>query len=107
MSADTPVIDRIDPKVLKTVLTRTSQQIGGSFGTAVLAVILEQSISGGGTAAMVSGFHVAFWWATGFSLVATALCAWLPGRTQIREAAVAAAAARASADLATAEPASR
>jgi EmrB/QacA subfamily drug resistance transporter len=86
------------------VLTRTSQQIGGSFGTAVLAVILEQSISGGGTAAMVSGFHVAFWWATGFSLVATALCAWLPGRTQIREAA---AAARASADLATAEPADR
>jgi EmrB/QacA subfamily drug resistance transporter len=77
------------------VLTRTSQQIGGSFGTAVLAVILEQS-----------GFHVAFWWATGFSLVATALCAWLPGRTQMREAA-AAAAARASADLATAEKADR
>jgi len=63
------------------VLTRIAQQIGGSFGTAVLAVILEQSISGAG--AVASGFHVAFWWATGFSLVATALCVWLPGRKQI------------------------
>lgn len=76
------------------VLTRTAQQIGGSFGTAVLAVILVQSTSGTSTAAVVSGFHVAFWWATGFSLVATALCAWLPGREQIRSAA--AIAARAS-----------
>lgn len=73
------------------VLTRTAQQIGGSFGTAVLAVVLEQSISGAGTGAVVSGFHVAFWWATGFSLVATALCVWLPGRHQVRNAAAAAA----------------
>lgn len=70
------------------VLTRTAQQIGGSFGTAVLAVILVQSIAGAGPGAAVSGFHVAFWWATGFSLVATALCAWLPGREQVRAAAV-------------------
>jgi EmrB/QacA subfamily drug resistance transporter len=84
------------------VLTRTAQQIGGSFGTAVLAVILEQSISGSGTTAMVSGFQTAFWWATGFSLVATALCAWLPGRTQVRDAAEAAAASRASAEVAAA-----
>ena len=75
------------------VLTRTSQQIGGSFGTAVLAVILERSITGAGTASVVAGFHVAFAWATGFSLLATALCAWLPGRFQIRAAAAAAAAA--------------
>jgi EmrB/QacA subfamily drug resistance transporter len=60
------------------VLTRIAQQIGGSFGTAVLAVILVQS-----------GFHVAFWWATGFSLLATALCVWLPGRKQVRAAAAA------------------
>ncbi len=77
------------------VLTRTAQQIGGSFGTAVLAVILERSITGAGTGAMVAGFHVAFWWATGFSLVATALCIWLPGRKQVRAAAAAAASAAA------------
>jgi predicted MFS family arabinose efflux permease len=51
------------------VLTRTAQQLGGSFGTAVLAVILQRS-----------GFHAAFWWATGFALLATLLCTWLPGR---------------------------
>jgi EmrB/QacA subfamily drug resistance transporter len=78
------------------VLTRIAQQIGGSFGTAVLAVILERSVSGAGTGAVVSGFHVTFWWATGFSLVATALCAWLPGRRQVRAAAAAAAAGSAA-----------
>lgn len=67
------------------VLTRIAQQIGGSFGTAVLAVVLEQSIAGPG--ALVSGFHAAFWWATGFSLLATALCVWLPGRKQVLAAA--------------------
>ncbi|MFF7329798.1 DHA2 family efflux MFS transporter permease subunit [Streptomyces sp. NPDC008150] len=74
------------------VLTRTTQQIGGSFGTAVLAVVLERSVSGTGEGALVSGFHTAFWWATGFSLVATALCVWLPGRAQVHAAAARAAA---------------
>ncbi|WP_245178812.1 MDR family MFS transporter [Streptomyces montanisoli] len=87
------------------VLTRTAQQIGGSFGTAVLAVVLERSVSGGGAGAVVSGFHVAFWWASGLSLVATALCVWLPGRKQVLAAAAAAAAASAPPALAaTAEP---
>ena len=70
------------------VLTRTAQQLGGSFGTAVLAVILDRSITG--SASLVPAFHVAFWWATGFSLLATALCVWLPGRKQVHEAAEAA-----------------
>ncbi len=55
-------------------------EIGGSFGTAVLAVILEQSISGAGTGAVVPGFHTAFWWATGFLARRDgAQAAWLPG----------------------------
>jgi MFS family permease len=78
------------------VLTRIAQQVGGSFGTAVLAVVLEQSVAGAGPGAVVSGFHVAFWWATGFSLLATALCVWLPGRKQVRAAAEAAAAGAAT-----------
>lgn len=73
------------------VLTRIAQQIGGSFGTAVLAVVLEQAVSGTGSGAITSGFHIAFWWATAFALVATALCIWLPGREQVRAAAAAAA----------------
>jgi len=61
------------------VLTRISQQIGGSFGTAVLAVILESALAAhhGNT---VAAFHVAFWWSVGFSGVAALLAAWLPGR---------------------------
>jgi len=60
------------------VVTRTVQQVGGSFGTAVLAVILTAGIAAqhGNLAA---GFHLAFWWASGFSAVAVLLSLWLPG----------------------------
>jgi EmrB/QacA subfamily drug resistance transporter len=60
------------------VLTRTAQQIGGSFGTAVLAVILEGAIAAH-PATLADAFHVAFWWSVGFSAVAVLLSLWLPG----------------------------
>ena len=60
------------------VLTRTAQQIGGSFGTAVLAVILEEAIAAH-PATLVDAFRVAFWWSAGFSAVAVLLSLWLPG----------------------------
>ena len=60
------------------VLTRTAQQIGGSFGTAVLAVILEGAIAAH-PATLADAFHVAFWWSAGFSAVAVLLALWLPG----------------------------
>jgi EmrB/QacA subfamily drug resistance transporter len=60
------------------VLTRTAQQIGGSFGTAVLAVILESTIAAH-PATPADAFHVAFWWSAGFSAVAVLLSLWLPG----------------------------
>ena len=70
------------------VLTRTAQQIGGSFGTAVLAVILESAIAAH-HGALADAFHVAFWWSAGFSAVAVLLSLWLPGaqRTPPAEAA--------------------
>jgi EmrB/QacA subfamily drug resistance transporter len=52
------------------ILTRIAQQVGGSFGTAVLAVILAATHS----------FDQAFWWAVGFAAGAVALSLWLPGR---------------------------
>jgi EmrB/QacA subfamily drug resistance transporter len=67
------------------VLTRTAQQIGGSFGTAVLAVILEGAIAAH-PAALADAFHVAFWWSAGFSAVAVLLCLWLPGAQRAPEA---------------------
>jgi EmrB/QacA subfamily drug resistance transporter len=60
------------------VLTRTAQQIGGSFGTAILAVILESAIAAH-PATLADAFHVAFWWSVGFSAVAVLLSVWLPG----------------------------
>jgi EmrB/QacA subfamily drug resistance transporter len=60
------------------VLTRTAQQIGGSFGTAVLAVILEGAIAAH-PATPTGAFHLAFWWSVGFSAVAMLLSLWLPG----------------------------
>jgi len=53
------------------ILTRIAQQVGGSFGTAVLAVVLAGTHS----------FHQAFWWAIGSSALAVALSPLLPGRT--------------------------
>ncbi len=66
------------------VLTRTAQQIGGSFGTAVLAVILEGAIAAH-PATPADAFHVAFWWSTGFSAVAVLLSLWLPGAQRAPE----------------------
>jgi EmrB/QacA subfamily drug resistance transporter len=60
------------------VLTRTVQQIGGSFGTAVLAVILSSAIAAH-HGHLATGFGIAFWWATGFSALAVLLALWLPG----------------------------
>jgi hypothetical protein len=67
------------------VLARTAQQIGGSFGTAVLAVILETAIAAR-PATLADAFHVAFWWSVGFSAVAVLLSLWLPGVQRTPEA---------------------
>jgi EmrB/QacA subfamily drug resistance transporter len=61
------------------VLTRMSQQIGGSFGTAVLAVILASSVAVH-PGNLNGAFQVAFWWSAGFSAVAVLLSLWLPGK---------------------------
>ena len=60
-------------------LTRIAQQVGGSFGTAILAVILEQTIASN-RGNLVPAFHVAFSWSVGFSAFAAILALWLPGR---------------------------
>ncbi|GMA23442.1 hypothetical protein GCM10025864_12010 [Luteimicrobium album] len=70
------------------ILTRATQQLGGSFGTAVLAVVLESAIAsavvehGPGPA----GLAHAFWWATAFTLVGAVVALRLPGRGRPRVA---------------------
>jgi predicted cobalt transporter CbtA len=46
--------------------TRIAQQVGTSFGIAIVAVVL-QSLLGRSAA---SAFHGAFWWATGITVAA-------------------------------------
>ena len=62
------------------IITRLAQQTGGAFGTALLAVILESATRGTRTGDLVDGFHVAFWWAVGFTVLAIMVCRFLPTR---------------------------
>jgi EmrB/QacA subfamily drug resistance transporter len=58
---------------------RILQQLGGSFGVAIFAVILE---SGLGSVEPVAAFNDAFWWSIGFTVVAF-LAGWLlPGKVR-------------------------
>ncbi|WP_235940905.1 DHA2 family efflux MFS transporter permease subunit [Paramicrobacterium fandaimingii] len=49
-----------------TMLTRITQQIGASFGVAVVAVVLQNSVATDVTA----GFQTAFWWLIGITVLA-------------------------------------
>jgi hypothetical protein len=55
--------------------TRISQQVGASFGVAIVAVVL-QSLLTHGTA---DAFHTAFWWAFGITVAAFVPALALPG----------------------------
>jgi len=58
-------------------ITRLAQQLGGAFGTAVLAVVLAGAAAGGNPA---GAFQQAFWWAIGVTAFATVMALLLPGR---------------------------
>lgn len=62
--------------------TRILQQVGGSFGAAVLTVILELQVTGSGTVTgLATAFDRTFWWAVAFT-VAGALPALLLRRPE-------------------------
>jgi len=64
-----------------TMISRISQQVGGAFGTAVLAVVLTTMIDGATSQAdAVAAFHVTFWIATGVAVLALLASLILPGR---------------------------
>lgn len=63
------------------LITRLAQQLGGAFGTALLAVILQSAIGPHTSLTDLSqGFDTAFWWAVGFTVVAIGVCVVLPSR---------------------------
>lgn len=49
-----------------TMNTRIAQQVGASFGTAIVAVALQSLLTHGAT----SAFQGAFWWASGITIAA-------------------------------------
>ena len=63
-----------------TMNTRIAQQVGASFGVAVVAVVLQSLLAHGA----VGAFHTAFWWAVGITVAAfvpaLALPAGRPGQ---------------------------
>lgn len=60
------------------IIVRAGQQVGGSFGTAVLAVVLTMGFDSAGSTA--AGFQHGFWWAAGFTALGILLSILLPGR---------------------------
>jgi hypothetical protein len=60
------------------MITRISQQVGGSFGVAIAAVVLQSAVTSGHT--LGQAFDQAFWWTTGFTALATLASFFLPGR---------------------------
>jgi EmrB/QacA subfamily drug resistance transporter len=61
------------------IVTRIAQQVGGSFGTAVLAVVLAGAATTAGPAP-VAAFQQSFWWAIGFTALGAVVSFTLPGR---------------------------
>ncbi len=58
-------------------ITRIVQQLGGAFGTALVAVVLTAAAT---RARPAAGFDAAFWWTIAITLAAGAVALLLPGR---------------------------
>jgi EmrB/QacA subfamily drug resistance transporter len=79
----------IDEFPRATSAVRSFQQVGASFGTAVLAVVLQHQSRGAADAAgLAHAFGHTFWWAVGFTALAFVPALLLPGvrREQVAEA---------------------
>jgi predicted cobalt transporter CbtA len=63
-----------------TMNTRISQQVGASFGIAIVAVALQSLLAHGA----VGAFQGAFWWATGITVVALIPALALPSARSAR-----------------------
>jgi len=66
-----------------TTATRIFQQIGGSVGTAVLAIILQNNLPAGADAQIVSkAFNTVFLWSIGFAVASIIPAVFLPMRKE-------------------------
>lgn len=66
-------------------ITRIVQQLGGAFGTAVAAVVLERaSVAAGPVVGVDAAFAAAFWWTVAITVAAAAVALQLPPSVQDR-----------------------
>ncbi len=58
------------------------QQVGGSFGAAVVAMILQLQVAyhPAGPAGLAAAFGVTFWWSLAFTVLAAVPALLLPSR---------------------------
>lgn len=61
------------------VISRAAQQVGGSFGSAILAVVLADRFTRFGPD-HTGAYHATFWWTVSFTLAAVLLALRLPTR---------------------------
>ncbi|SHI01625.1 drug resistance transporter, EmrB/QacA subfamily [Sporobacter termitidis DSM 10068] len=64
------------------IAMRILQTIGGAFGSATLAVIVQHQLTALVPVAASAAFNTAFWWAVGFTLIAAVPALFLPLRKQ-------------------------
>jgi EmrB/QacA subfamily drug resistance transporter len=72
------IYDGLDEKETAqgTTATRIFQQIGGAFGTALLAIVLSHRLAAVGSADAFEAFSTVFWWAAAFTAISVipAIC---------------------------------
>jgi len=61
-----------------TSLTNVVQRLGASFGTVIVALILDNQMATAGTD-VDTAFTTTFWWTLGFAAMVLAAAAFLPG----------------------------
>ena len=68
------------------IATRITSQLGGAFGAAVFALILQTQLAAqaaGGLVGRATAFDNAFWWSIGLTALAIIPALFLPGRREV------------------------
>jgi EmrB/QacA subfamily drug resistance transporter len=77
---------RSDQVAHASIATRITSQLGGAFGAAVFALILQTQLAAqaaGGLAGRATAFDNAFWWSIGLTALAIIPALFLPGTREV------------------------
>jgi MFS family permease len=77
---------RSDQVAHASTATRITMQLGGAFGAAVFALILQTQLAAqaaGGLAGRAAAFDTAFWWSIGLTALAIIPALFLPGTREV------------------------